>query len=311
MVHNPTLETIMNRTFTLLLALAAGLAAAPVLAALNIFACEPEWGALAKELAGDKASIYVATTALQDPHRIEARPSLIARARSADLMVCTGAELETGWLPLVQAQSGNPAIQPGRPGYFEAARESVLMEIPQRLDRAQGDVHAAGNPHVHLDPNNIARVAGALAERMAQLDPGAAAQYRARSKAFLERWQQARARWEKAGAPLKGMPIVVHHKDLSYLNSWLGLREIGELEPKPGLPPTASHLSDLLSRLGRDPAKAVVRSAYHDPQAAEWLSARAKIPTVVLPFTVGGSDKARDLFGLYDDTLARLLAVTR
>jgi len=301
----------MNRIVKSLLAMAALIAASPAPAALNIFACEPEWGALAKELAGEKASIYVATTALQDPHRIEARPSLIARARSADLMVCTGAELETGWLPLVQAQSGNPAIQPGRPGYFEAARESVLMEIPQRLDRAQGDVHAAGNPHVHLDPNNIARVAGALAERMAQLDAAAAAQYRARARAFLERWQQARARWEREGAPLKGMGVVVHHKNLSYLIRWLGMREVGALEPKPGLPPTAAHLSELLAGLGRDPAKAVVRAVYNEPRAAEWLAERAKIPAVALPFTVGGSDKAQDLFGLFDDTLARLLAVAK
>jgi zinc/manganese transport system substrate-binding protein len=211
----------------------------------------------------------------------------------------------------VQAQSGNPAIQPGRPGYFEAARESVLMEIPQRLDRAQGDVHAAGNPHVHLDPNNIARVAGALAERMAQLDPGAAAQYRARSKAFLERWQQARARWEKAGAPLKGAPVVVYHRDLSYLLRWLGMREVGALEPKPGLPPTAAHLAGLLENLKREPARAVVRSAYNDPRAAEWLSEHARIPAVTLAFTVGGTEKARDLFGLFDDTLARLLAVAK
>ena len=137
--------------------------AMPATAALNIFACEPEWGALAKELGGDKASIYVATTALQDPHRIEARPSLIARARTADLVVCTGAELEIGWMPLVQRQSGNARIQAGQPGYFEAASQLVLIEIPQRVDRSMGDVHAAGNPHVHLDPSNIARVAAALA----------------------------------------------------------------------------------------------------------------------------------------------------
>lgn len=301
----------MNRIFMLLIGFTVWLAAQPALAALNIFACEPEWGALAKELAGDKASIYVATTALQDPHRIEARPSLIARARSADLMVCTGAELEVGWLPLVQAQSGNPAIQSGRPGYFEAARESVLIEIPQRLDRSQGDVHAAGNPHVHLDPANIARVAAALAERMAQLDPGEAAQYRARAKSFLGRWQQARTRWEEDGARLKGMAIVIYHKNMSYLVHWLGMREVGALEPKPGLPPTAAHLSELLASLGRDPAKAVVRAAYNEPRAVEWLSERAKIPAVVLPFTVGGSDRAQDLFGLFDDTLARLLAITK
>jgi len=284
---------------------------APTAAALNIFACEPEWGALARELGGDKASIYVATTALQDPHRIEARPSLIARARTADLVVCTGAELEIGWMPLVQTQSGNARIQAGQPGYFEAAGQLVLIEIPQRVDRSMGDVHAAGNPHVHLDPSNIARVAAALAERMAQLDPGDAAQYRARARAFLERWQQASARWKKEGAPLKGMPIVVYHKDMTYLIRWLGLREVGALEPKPGVPPTASHLSELLTGLGRDPAKAVVRAAYADPRAAQWLSERAKIPALMLPFTVGGSERAKDLYGLFDDTLSRLLAVQK
>jgi zinc/manganese transport system substrate-binding protein len=301
----------MKRIGKHLIGAAIWLAALPAPAALNIFACEPEWGALAKELAGEKASIYVATTALQDPHRIEARPSLIARARSADLAVCTGAELEVGWLPLVQTQSGNSKIQTGQPGLFEAARYVVMLEVPQRLDRSQGDVHAAGNPHVHLDPRNIAKVASALAERMAQVDPGEAVQYRARVKAFLERWQQATARWEKAGVPLKGMAIVTYHKNMSYLNNWLGIREVGLLEPKPGLPPSASHLSELLANLAREPAKAVVRSAYNDPRAAEWLSERAKIPLITVAFTVGGTDKAQDLFGLFDDTLARLLTAAK
>ncbi len=301
----------MTKSLKCMIALAAFLGAQPALAALNVLACEPEWGALAKELGGDKASVYVATNALQDPHHIEARPSLIARARNADLVVCTGAELEIGWLPLLQTQSGNPKIQTGQPGHFEAANYVVKLEIPRLVDRVQGDVHPGGNPHIHLSPYNIEKVATALAERMEQIDSGEAGYYQARTKAFLERWRQAIVKWEKEGAPLKGMPIVVHHKDLSYLNNWLGLREIGELEPKPGMPPTTSHLSDLLSRLGRDPAKAVVRSAYNDSQAAEWLSARAGIPAVMLPFTVGGTDKAKDLFGLYDDTLARLLAVTK
>jgi zinc/manganese transport system substrate-binding protein len=301
----------MTKSLKCMIALAAFLGAQPAHAALNVLACEPEWGALAKELGGDKASVYVATNALQDPHHIEARPSLIARARSADLVVCTGAELEIGWLPLLQTQSGNPKIQTGQPGYFEAANYVVKLEIPRLVDRVQGDVHPGGNPHIHLSPYNIEKVATALAERMEQIDSGEAGYYQARTKAFLERWRQAIVKWEKEGAPLKGMPVVVHHKDLSYLNNWLGLREIGELEPKPGLPPTTSHLSDLLSRLGRDPAKAVVRSAYNDPQAAEWLSARAGIPAVMLPFTVGGTDKAKDLFSLYDDTLARLLAATK
>jgi zinc/manganese transport system substrate-binding protein len=285
--------------------------ASPALAALNIFACEPEWGSLAKELGAGKVNVYTATTALQDVHRIEARPSLIARGRSADLVVCTGAELEIGWLPLVQSQSGNPAIRRGQPGYFEASDYVQLIEKPTSLDRAQGDVHAAGNPHIHLSPRNVAEAAAALGERMAQLDPKEAAHYGERTKDFLERWRQATARWEKEGAPLKGVGVVVHHKDLSYLLAWLGMREVGTLEPKPGLPPSSAHLAELLGKLKETPAKAVVRAAYNDPKPSAWLSEQARIPAVMVPYTVGGSDKATDLFGLYDDTLARLLAIAR
>jgi zinc/manganese transport system substrate-binding protein len=283
----------------------------PALAALNVFACEPEWGALAKEVAGDKAAVYNATTALQDPHRIEAKPSLIARARSADLMVCTGAELEIGWLPLVQRQSGNPKIQVGQPGFFEAASVVPLLERPATIDRSMGDVHPAGNPHVHLDPRNIAKIAAALSERMSALDPAEAANYQARAKAFLERWREATERWEKQGAPLKGLRLVVYHKNLEYLINWLGMREVGALEPKPGLPPSTAHLSEVLEQLRRSPANAVVRAAYNEPRAAEWLAERAKVPAVMLPYTVGGTEQAKDLFGLYDDIIARLLPVAR
>jgi zinc/manganese transport system substrate-binding protein len=281
------------------------------LAALNIFACTPEWGSLAQELGGDRASVYTATTALQDPHRIEARPSLIARARSADLVVCTGAELEAGWLPLVLAQSGNPKIQAGQAGYFEAAAAARLIEIPARVDRSMGDVHAAGNPHLHLDPQNISRVAKALAARMSALDAQNASQFIGRELTFQARWSEATARWEREAAPLRDLPLVVQHKDLSYLLAWLGMREIGTLEPKPGLPPSTAHLAGLLAALQRTPAKAVVRSAYQDPRAADWLAQQAKLPAVVLPYTVGGSARATDLFGLYNDTIGRLLAALK
>jgi zinc/manganese transport system substrate-binding protein len=286
-------------------------AALPAGAALNIFACTPEWGSLATELGGDQAKVFNATTAMQDPHRIEARPSLIARARSADLVVCTGAELEAGWLPLVLTQSGNARIQAGQPGYFEASGYVDLIEKPQSVDRSMGDVHAAGNPHIHLDPRNIAKVAVALRDRMAALDPAQAAFYRERAESFLRRWSVATAEWERRAAPLKGAPLVVYHKNLSYLISWLGMREVGSLEPKPGLPPTATHLAELLAQLQRDPANAVVRSAYNDPRAAQWLAERAKIPSELVPFTVGGTERAKDLFGLFDDSIARLLGAIK
>src|SRR6266851_8470778 len=283
----------------------------PAIAALNVFACEPEWAALAQELGGDKLSVFSAITARQDPHRVEARPSLISRIRNADLVICSGSELEIGWLPLLLTQSGNDRIQPGSPGFMEASQYVVKLEIPKVIDRALGDIHPSGNPHVHTDPRSIARIAPVLMERMAQLDPANGESYRSRGKSFLERWQAAIARWEQQAAPLKGVPIVVYHKDFSYFVNWAGMREVGSLEPKPGLPPTPAHLAELVDRMKIQPAKVIVYSPYNSPQAAEFLSSRANIPTVMMPFTVGGTDKAKDLFGLFDDTIGRLLATVK
>ncbi|HEY5308909.1 MAG TPA: zinc ABC transporter substrate-binding protein [Casimicrobiaceae bacterium] len=276
-------------------------------ATLNVFATVPEWGALAEELGGDKVKVYVATNALQDPHHVEAKPSLIARARSADLVVATGAELEIGWLPLVTQQAGNPKIQPGKPGYFEAASLVPMLEKPMRLDRADGDVHPGGNPHIQTDPRNILRIAGPLATRLAELDPPNAAFYQARAKAFTERYGTAIANWEKQAAPLKGVPILVQHKAFTYLIAWLGMREVAALEPKPGVEPTTSWLSEVLALLQQQPAKMVIRAAYQSDKASLWIAERAKLKAVALPFTVGGDDEAKDLYGLFDDTIARLL----
>jgi len=301
----------MKTTVKILAALGLVSIAVPAAAALNVFACEQEWAALVQELTGDKASIYSATTALQDVHKVEARPSLIARVRSADMLICSGSELEVGWLPLLLTQSGNTRIQPGSAGYLEASQFVPKLEIPKVLDRAMGDVHPSGNPHIHLDPRNIARVADALAERLVQLDPANAEAYRARANSFRERWRSAMSRWEKEAARLKGVPVVVYHKDMSYFLDWTGMREAGSLEPKPGLSPTPAHLAELVERMKREPAKVVVYSAYNSPRAAEFLSERTGIPAVMLPFTVGGTDKAKDLFGLFDDTIGRLLAAVK
>jgi zinc/manganese transport system substrate-binding protein len=276
-------------------------------AALRVFSCEPEWTSLVTELAGDHAEVFTATTAQQDPHYIQARPSLIARIRRADLVVCTGAELEIGWLPVLMARGGNPRIKPGTDGYFEAANFVLMLEVPQRLDRAEGDVHPKGNPHIQLDPRNIARIAPALGERLAKLDPANAGDYRKRLEDFNQRWQSALQRWDTEAASLRGMPIVVHHKSWAYLNQWLGLQEVGTLEPKPGVPPSSSHLAELLETLKVTPAKAVIRAPYQDPRASEWLSKQVPGLTMIeMPFTVGGNAQATDLFGLFDSSIALL-----
>src|SRR6266436_5493926 len=289
-------------------ALSSAVIALPATAALNVFTCEPEWAALAEELGGDRVSVYSATTGLQDPHRIEARPSLIARARNADLLICSGAELEVGWLPLLLTQSGNDRIQPGSPGFLEASQYVVRLEIPKVIDRALGDIHPSGNPHIHLDPRNIAKVAEVLTGRLVEIDHANTEQYKTRADSFAKRWQSATEGWATRAAALKGIPVVVYHKDMSYFINWSGMREAGALEPKPGIHPTPSHLAELVERMQRNPAKVIVYSPYNNPRAAEFLSERTKIPDVMLPFTVGGTEKAKDLFGLFDDTIDRLRA---
>jgi len=278
----------------------------PAAAAINVFACEPEWAALAQELGGDKVAAVSATTAFQDPHHIEARPSLIARVRSADLVICSGSDLEVGWLPLLLSQSGNGRVQPGSPGYLEASQYVMRLEVPRVLDRSMGDVHPGGNPHIHTDARNIAKVAAVLGARLAQIDAANAATYRSRTQDFDRRWKEAIARWEQQAARLKGVTVVPHHKDFSYLINWLGMREAGDLEPKPGIPPTTSQLAQLVDQMKQAPAKMIVYSSYNDPKAAQFLSQRTGIPSVMLPFTVGGSDKAKELFGDFDDVIARL-----
>lgn len=283
-----------------------GLAAAPAHAVLNVLACEPEWASLVQELAGDRARVSSATTARQDPHRIEARPALLAQARRADLLVCTGAELEAGWLPLLQRESGNAGIQPGKPGYFDAARFVTLLEKPASVDRSMGDVHASGNPHIHLDPRNLLKVAEALSARLASLDAANASHYGARQRDFAARMAAAMARWEREAAPLKGVRVLAHHRNWSYLAAWLQLTVVADLEPKPGIEPSVAYLAQLVDKLKAQPATMVLRTPYQASRASEWIAGRAGIRAVVLPFTVGGSDRAKDLFSLFDDTLERL-----
>ena len=287
---------------------AALLAVAPAAQAkLKVFACEPEWASLLTELAADKVQVDVATSALQDVHQIEAKPSLIAKLRGADLTVCTGAELEIGWLPQLVRQSGNQKVA-GGDGVFEAARMVKTLQKPAVLDRAAGDVHPMGNPHVQMDPYRVLVIARTLDARLAKLDPANAAFYQQRLADFSSRWSTAIKRWEAKAAPLKGRNIVVHHDSWVYLTNWLGLKQIGALEPKPGVPPTSSHLAELVATAKSSHTLAIVRGAYQDPKASEWLSERTGVAAVALPFSVGGDAQSKDLFGLFDSTIDKLLA---
>lgn len=282
----------------------------PAQAKLKVFACEPEWGSLLTELAGDKVDVDVATTALQDVHVIEAKPSLIAKMRAADLVVCTGAQLEIGWLPQLVRQSGNARVASGA-GSFMAAAQVKTLEKPTALDRANGDVHPDGNPHIQMDPRRVLIVARQLDARLAQLDPANASVYQQRLANFEQRWLAAMVKWKAEAAPLKGRKVVVHHISWVYLWDWLGLHEIGALEPKPGVPPTSGHLASLIATTKSSNTLAIIRAAYQDSKPADWLAQRTGVPAVALPFTVGGDAQSKDLFGLFDSTIAKLLGAAR
>ena len=274
--------------------------------ALEVFACEPEWGALVKELAGDNANLTVAITAFQDPHRLQARPSLIAATRRAELLVCTGADLEIGWLPLLLRRAGNPDIQPGRPGHFMAADYVRKLEIPALIDRSQGDIHPQGNPHIHLNPNNISRIADKLAERLGALDPGNGSDYISRLQGFQILWETATMGWEERGESLRGLRLVTHHRGFSYLADWLDLDIVATLERKPGIPPSAAHLASLLEALSPNPPAAVVRTPYANERPSLWLTERLDVWALRLPYTVNDADGPADLFALFDMTLTAL-----
>lgn len=274
-------------------------------AALKVFACEPEWAALAQELAAD-ATIYSATTAYQDPHHIEARPSLVAKLRSADLLICSGSELEIGWLPVLLRQAGNPRVQADQAGYLMASEHVQRLEQYEKVDRSMGDVHAAGNPHVHLDPHRLLQIAEVLRDRLLAIDPVNAEAYRHAYLDFARRWAVAIEDWQLRAASLAGVGYVSYHKNFSYLADWLGMQRLATVEPKPGIPPSAKHIQELQQALQGEPVLAVLNTPAQAAKHSERLAAKLAVPAITLPFSPG-MDQAADLFALFEATLEALL----
>lgn len=291
-------------------ALLLGMSSPSAQANVNIFACEPEWAALAAEIGGDKVKIFAATHAEQDPHHIRARPSLIAKARHADLLFCSGGGLEEGWLPLL-LRKASAQVQPGADGFLMATNYVPMLEKPERLDRSMGHVHAAGNPHVYLNPNHLLLVASELAKRLGMIDAANASFYQANLTDFSASWNEAIQSWRVKAAPLQGKTVIVHHRAFSYLLDWLGMKEVASLEPTPGIPPTSSHLESLLQQFKAAPADVIVRTPYEPDDASEWLSEKTGTPAIMLPYTAAGDGKQGELFMLFESSISHLLEATR
>ena len=300
----------MNRNMLVAVAAAIVLSGAalapPAMAELRVFACEPEWAALAEAVGGDGVVVDSATHGRQDAHHIRARPSLIARVRRADILFCSGAELESGWLPVLMERGARHVIQPGQPGHIMAADHVAVLDRPETIDRSLGDIHPSGNPHVHLDPRNVEILASELAGRLERIDPDNAPVYRSRLASFRDDWAEHIEGWQQRLARLRGMKVVVHHEAWIYFLRWTGLTRVASLEALPGIPPSASHLQDVLERSRSAGAEAILRAPFEPRDASDWLSARTGIPVVELPFTVGGHPDANDLVALFDVTLTLL-----
>ena len=274
-------------------------------AALQVFACEPEWAALASEIAGDKVKTFSATHARQDPHFIKARPSLLSKVRKADMIVCSGADLEVGWLPLL-LERASADVQEGAVGNLMAYQYVPVLEIPTVIDRSLGDIHPDGNPHVHLDPRNLLRVGKELANRLALIDEGNAGYYQAGFKNFETKFIQAIKRWREEGKELQGMQVMTKHKSLSYLIDFLRMDEVATLEPRPGLPPTSSHLNKVLKKVEANNVRAIIRAPYESDRGVDWITSKTGVIDLVLPYTIGGDEPSGDLIALFDRSISML-----
>jgi zinc/manganese transport system substrate-binding protein len=310
MVHIPfKMNAYIHLLTTRVVLLATLVVFTPVsFAKVNVLACEAEWAALAHAIGRNKVNIYAATTYQQDPHHIQARPSLIAQARKADLLVCSGADLEIGWLPVLLRKSGNPKIQLGKPGYFMATEQVELLEEKNAVDRSHGDVHAAGNPHIHLDPSIMLKVGAALANRLAIIDKKNELFYLHNYQKLDEQFKQQLDKWQKIIAQLKQRKVISHHNSWVYLFAWLDMQQVATLEPKPGLPPTTKHLTKLLKLTKTVQVSYILAASYQSKKASQWLGNKADIAQVYLPYSPKNWQEKDALINWYSTILHLLVA---
>lgn len=293
------------KKFILFIAIAFGFAHNAV--ALDIFACEPEWASLAQEIAQDKADIYTATNASQDVHYIQAKPSLIAKIRKADMVICSGADLEVGWLPLILRKAGSAKVQEGGENLIYAAQYVQTIEKPTRIDRADGDVHPQGNPHLHLNPYNVLKVGKVIADKLSEIDSQNGEFYQKNFADFSAKMNSQIKTWEQKAKSLNGANVITNHKNMSYLFDWLKIKTVGTLEPKPGIPATSKHLNELVDTVKQNNVAFIAYAPFESSKPAEWLSENSSIKAIILPYTVGGNKQTNNLFDLYENSIDLML----
>jgi len=301
----------MKRTLVSILTLLAlsAVGASPALAELRVVTTTTDLGYFARTIGGNRAHVDTICQGTQDPHFVQARPSYMVTLSRADLVVAVGLELEVGWLPSLVQGARNPAINPGRPGYLEAATAIHPIDVPRGgVDRSRGDIHPFGNPHFWLDPANAKLAAHAIAERMAQLDADNAAFFRANERAFEQRVDRALPRWTQQMAPFRGTKIASYHATFNYFHRRFGLDAIGYLEDRPGIPPSPGHLVDLIRQMREQHVGVIFHESYYDHATSDMVAGRASAHVLNLPTSVGGANGINSYEQLIDYIIGHFLA---
>lgn len=274
---------------------------------LKVVATLTEIGALVEEIGGDRVEVSVLAKGNEDPHVLPAKPSHSRRLMRADLLVTNGLQLEVGWLPLLIDGARNPRIHPGAPGYLELGGFIEPLEVPEGvIDRSAGDVHPEGNPHFTLDPSIYPALAGAVADRLASLDPEGATHYAERRDRFVARWTERIADWKERLAFLEGRPVVTFHQQWEYLAATFGFRIVGKIENRPGIPPAPRHVADLERRIRENGIRWIFYSDLIDPKVPEKVAKRAGCRAIRLPQSVDSRDGTEDLTSWFEAIVAVL-----
>ncbi|MGC9984933.1 MAG: zinc ABC transporter substrate-binding protein [Polyangia bacterium] len=281
--------------------------AVPVQAKTKIVVTYPYIAALVGEIAKGQAEVTTLAKGDEDPHFVVPRPSFIGKLRQADLLIVNGGSLEIGFVPPLIRQANNPKIMPGAEGFVDLSQSVDLIEKPDKVSRSEGDIHPEGNPHFILDWHNVPPVARAIADALGRADRGGAGAYQKNLEGFLARWKAQSDAWDKKASPLKGKAIIQYHRLFDYFALRTGMKIVGELEPKPGIPPTSRHLEELIEANTAGTVYMVVTDAYHEKKSPEGVAQKLSVPWAVLPQDVGAIAAAKDIFSLYDTLLASVL----
>ncbi|HEX9577729.1 MAG TPA: metal ABC transporter substrate-binding protein [Myxococcales bacterium] len=280
-----------------------------LLAVLHVVSSIPTLGSLAREVGGDRVQVESLGKGYQDPHFVEAKPNLMLVLNRADLLLYVGLELEIGWLPPLVLGSRNPKIQTGGLGSLDCSRAIPVLDIPTtRIDRSMGDIHPQGNPHYWLPPGNARIIAGEIAARLSQIDPEGKATYDKNLAAFNARVDAKEKEWAPMVAKMKGAKIVTYHKSWSYVSHWLGMEEIGYVEPKPGIPPDPNHLVQLIQMMRAEKAQLLLVEDFYNKNTAQLVAEKAGAKLMVLPTDVGATPEIKSWFDLVETGLRRLSA---